>query len=303
MVRGFYNLTSAMLTQGRHLDVVSQNIVNTSTAGYKEDNYHHVAFEGYMLDRIGNTHTTPGEEVGETYFKIVSSEVTTNFDQGVLENTNLALDFALSGEGFFAVQWDWAENDYNTVRPVTIYDEEGNPIVDEVLEEEVEVLEEEALEYEEEGNLITPMETIVSYTRSGQFSLDNEGYLFLPYFGRVLDPNGNEIYLGTDQITCDRFGVITHKYTGEELGQLGVFLFEDETQLERDPRGMFISPVEPELAENFEIYHGYVERSNTDLMSQMVKMIESQRALQSAATVAKIYDEVIKKAVNDIGRG
>ena len=32
MVKGFYNLTSAMLTHGRHLDVISNNIANVRHA-------------------------------------------------------------------------------------------------------------------------------------------------------------------------------------------------------------------------------------------------------------------------------
>ncbi|MEG0780060.1 MAG: flagellar basal body protein, partial [Oscillospiraceae bacterium] len=39
MFKGFYNLTSGMLTQGRNLDVVANNMTNVSTAGYKADRY------------------------------------------------------------------------------------------------------------------------------------------------------------------------------------------------------------------------------------------------------------------------
>lgn len=299
MVRGLYNLTSAMLTQGRHLDVISQNMVNASTAGYKEDTYHHISFEEHMLERIGNTHMTGEVDVGETYFKVVSSEITTSFEQGVLEETKLPLDFAINGEGFFAVEWEWEVSDYNTAKTPPVYDEEGNLI--ETQEEEITV----EPEYDDEGNLIPQMETIISYTRSGQFSLDAEGYLFLPTFGRVLDAGGNHIYLGTDQVECDQFGNITDKNTGEELATLGVFLFEDNTLLQRDPRGLFISSEAPTVAtaNDFTIFHGYVERSNTTLMDQMVKMMEAQRALQSASTVFKIYDEMITKAVTEVGRG
>lgn len=286
MVRGFYNLTSAMLTQGRRLDVVSQNMVNGSTAGYKEDTYHHIAFEENMAEIIGNTHTIPGTDVGEMHLKVVSSEITTSFEQGVLEETQLSLDFAIEGEGFFAVEWDWEISPYNTVTA------EG--------EEPTEVPEPT---YDADGNEIVQTETIVAYTRSGQFSLDAEGYLMLPNYGRVLDQEGNYILLGTDAVECDQFGVITNKYTGEELATLGVFEFEDEGLLERDPRGMFISPEDPVAAENYVIYHGYVERSNTDLMNQMVKMMETQRAYQSCATLSKMYNELMTKATSEIGRG
>lgn len=284
MVRGFYNLTSAMLTQGRRLDVVSQNMVNSGSAGYKEDTYHQIAFEEHMLQSIGNTHGSVAmADVGETHFKVVTSEITTNYDQGILEETKLSLDFALEGEGFFAVEWDWPESAYNSV--------------------DGEVADQGETQYDADGNAIVPTETVISYTRSGQFSLDGEGYLFLPTFGYVLDPDQNRIQLGTDHITADKEGNIFDANTGEQLGVLGIFQFEDNTELQRDPRGLFITDQEAVAAEDVTVWHKYVERSNTTLIDQMALMMTTQRALQSAATVAKIYDQVMTKITTDIGRG
>ena len=45
-----------------------------------------------------------------------------------------------------------------------------------------------------------------------------------------------------------------------------------------------------------------LERSNVNALDCMVSMIESQRALQSAAEVLKIYDQLMSKAANDIAR-
>ena len=36
MYKGFYNLTSGMLTQQRNLNVVGNNLTNISTMGFKE---------------------------------------------------------------------------------------------------------------------------------------------------------------------------------------------------------------------------------------------------------------------------
>lgn len=290
MVRGFYNLTSAMLTQGRRMDVVSQNMVNNSTAGYKEDTYHHVAFQEHMLDSIGNTHDTPASaEVGETYFKVVSSEVTTNFEQGVLEQTNLNLDFALEGDGFFAVQWDWEVSPYNA--PLA----EGE-------EAQYHYQMYGDTEYDEEGNPLYETETVTSYTRSGQFSLDQDGNLFLPNFGYILDNNNNIINLGTDHITADAQGNIYDANTGEQLATLGIFQFEDNSLLQRDARGAFVSEEVPVAAENVTVYHKYIERSNSSLIDQMTQLMTTQRALQSAATVVKIYDTLMTKITTEIGR-
>ena len=44
MTRGFYNLTSGILSQGRRLDVVANNMTNITTPGYKTETYY-----GYYL--------------------------------------------------------------------------------------------------------------------------------------------------------------------------------------------------------------------------------------------------------------
>ena len=45
-----------------------------------------------------------------------------------------------------------------------------------------------------------------------------------------------------------------------------------------------------------------LERSNVDLVQQMVSMMTSQRALQSAAQLTKIYDEVMTKSTTNLGQ-
>ena len=37
MTKGFYNLTSGVLSQGRRLDVIANNMTNLATAGYKAE--------------------------------------------------------------------------------------------------------------------------------------------------------------------------------------------------------------------------------------------------------------------------
>ena len=37
MFKGFYNLSSGMLTHGKHLNVISNNMANVSTTGFKAD--------------------------------------------------------------------------------------------------------------------------------------------------------------------------------------------------------------------------------------------------------------------------
>lgn len=249
MFKGFYNLTSGMLTQQRNLNVVADNLVNVSTAGYKESRYLASTFDDVMYHITGNK-KKEYTEIGRQSYIRANDEIYISFDQGIPEPTDIPLDFAIYGEGFFAIQG-------------------------------------------EDGNTV--------YTRAGSFSLDGEGYLCFPGQGRVLDPRGQEIYLGTDKITADEHGNIYEEESRNYLGQVGVYEFEDVGQLEYNEQGMFVG-AEGNAADNPTVFWKYLERSNTDMIRQMTAMLTSQRSLQSVAQVTKMYDEVMGHAASDVGR-
>ena len=102
MFKGFYNLTSSMLTHQQNLNVIANNMVNISTAGYKQDRYTASTFDDVMYSRMGNKHNT-GQEIGRQSYIRAASQIYTDYTQGTLEPTGVALDFAIHGDGFFAV--------------------------------------------------------------------------------------------------------------------------------------------------------------------------------------------------------
>ncbi|MCM1149516.1 MAG: flagellar hook-basal body protein [Butyricicoccus sp.] len=248
MFKGFYNLTSGMLTQQRNLTVIADNLTNVSTAGYKESRYLASTFDDVMYNIVGNK-KKEYTEIGRQSYIRANDEIYVSFDQGIPEPTDIPLDFAIYGDGFFAIEGD-------------------------------------------NGRV---------YTRAGSFSLDDEGYLCFPGQGRVLDSSGQAIYLGTDKITADDHGNIYTEADKSFLGQLGVYEFDDVHQLEYTDEGMFTGP-DGTAADNPLVYWKYLERSNTDMVRQMTAMLTSQRSLQSAATVTKMYDEVMSHAASDVGR-
>ena len=65
--------------------------------------------------------------------------------------------------------------------------------------------------------------------------------------------------------------------------------------------GYFTGGGEP-LGIEATIQQRYLEASNVEPVKEMVKMIESERHLQSMAQVLKMYDQMIAKAATDIGR-
>ena len=247
MFKGFYNLTSAMLTHQHNLNVIGNNMVNISTSGYKQERYVASTFDDVMYSRVDVNHSG-GTEIGRQSYIRAASDIYTDYSQGTPEPTELPLDFAIVGEGFFAVQ-----------------DADGN----------------------------------IAYTRMGNFSLNDEGYLCLPGFGQVLDPQNQPIYLGTDKIRGDYQGYIY--YNDTPVAQLGVFQFEDNEALERDDRGLFTGE-DPQAGQDYQIWNKYLERSNSDMVKQMTEMITYQRALQSAAQISKMYDQLMNRATGEVGR-
>lgn len=106
MFKGFYDLSSAMLTQTRNLDVVGNNMSNTATVGYKADRYADTTFDEVMRSQIGNKQKNPQELGTTTSYITALDEVYTDHSQGALQSTGLPLDFGLDGDGYFAIQTD-----------------------------------------------------------------------------------------------------------------------------------------------------------------------------------------------------
>ena len=101
MTKGFYNLTSGMLSQTRRLNVVGNNMTNLSTPGYKAETYTDTTFGDVLISRIGNKDKSNPQEIGGESYILASDQVYVDYDQGALEETGLNLDFAIQGDGFF----------------------------------------------------------------------------------------------------------------------------------------------------------------------------------------------------------
>ncbi len=106
MNQGFYNLTSSMLTQTRNLNVISNNMANVSTTGYKSDKFISQTFEEVMLYSSNNKAMVNASQVGEIYKAVVPDRNYTDFGQAGVTPTTHPLDFALQSSGFFTIQTD-----------------------------------------------------------------------------------------------------------------------------------------------------------------------------------------------------
>jgi len=115
MVKGLYTAYTGMVQQQKRMDVISNNLANSDTNGYKKEGATSVSFadvyaakikddsEFFINRRIGTMNM--GAKIGETY---------TNFAQGPIEVTDNTYDFALDGQGFFAVSYTNKQGETST---------------------------------------------------------------------------------------------------------------------------------------------------------------------------------------------
>ncbi|NLJ31988.1 MAG: flagellar hook-basal body protein [Clostridiales bacterium] len=101
MQRGFYTLGSGMLTQNRMLTAISNNIANVDTPGYKKKTVTSTTFGDMVISRVNSSESTP---IGDLSLIVTADKTNTIHSEGTLETTDRSLDFAIQGEGFFAVQ-------------------------------------------------------------------------------------------------------------------------------------------------------------------------------------------------------
>ncbi len=106
MIRGLYTATTGMMVQRNKMNVLTNNIVNAETTGFKKDNLMSSAFDAVMLERTGDPNLTllGRTDVGEYSYGSYAQEVITDFTGGDLEETGKSTDLAIVGDGFFAVE-------------------------------------------------------------------------------------------------------------------------------------------------------------------------------------------------------
>ncbi len=84
---------AAMQARMQALDLVANNLANSSTSGYKTDGEFNTLFSSMAADDDSGTSGVP-----------MLQRQWTDFAPGLLEPTNNPLDFGIAGKGFFVVQ-------------------------------------------------------------------------------------------------------------------------------------------------------------------------------------------------------
>lgn len=98
MLRGYYTAANGIINEQRILNVITNNLANAKTAGYKADEAIPITFAEELL-LINNRHS----QTGTIRYRTIDYTYT-HTDQGTFENTGSRLDIALVGNIYFNIE-------------------------------------------------------------------------------------------------------------------------------------------------------------------------------------------------------
>lgn len=106
MVRGLYTAYTGMINEQKRLDVISNNMANAATVGYKTERVASQSFDQELTLKIKDTSVAYNQQpIGHMSLGVKVGEVYTDYSQGSLRETESTFDLALEGSGFFQVSY------------------------------------------------------------------------------------------------------------------------------------------------------------------------------------------------------
>lgn len=102
MMRGLYTAASGLVADMRRIEAVTNNITNAQTPGFKQERTSAATFGETLLARVAGQRGGAG--VGPLVLSAAAQAPALDLDQGPIQPTGRALDVALEGPGFLAVQ-------------------------------------------------------------------------------------------------------------------------------------------------------------------------------------------------------
>ena len=108
MIRGLYIAVSGLISQQAKMDVITNNMANANTDGFKSDNLAIKKFNDVLIEsreQWGNS-APVSNIIGSLSYGSRIDETDTCFDQGDIQSTESKSDFAIEGRGFFKVERD-----------------------------------------------------------------------------------------------------------------------------------------------------------------------------------------------------
>ncbi|MBN8440759.1 MAG: flagellar basal-body rod protein FlgG [Thauera sp.] len=256
MIRSLWTARTGLDAQQTHLDVISNNLANVSTNGFKRQR---AIFEDLLYQTIRQpgaqstqqTQISSGLQIGTGVKPVATERI---FTQGTLQQTGGSLDVAIQGNGFLQVTMPDG---------TTAYTRDG------------------ALQLDNQGNVVTA---------SGYLLADN---INIPADARTITigKDGTVSILQADPTAPVQIGSIqlaTFVNPGG-LQSAGENLFYETAS------SGVATPNQPGTNGAGVINQGYVETSNVNVAEELVSMIVTQRAYELNSRAISTSDQMLSR--------
>lgn len=256
MFRSLSVAATGMNAQETKLDVISNNLANANTSGYKRQD---AEFEDLLYQNIRSAAPTAAGGVSPTGVQVgAGSRVAATsraFAQGAVQQTGNPLDVAIEGNGFLVVTRASGEVAYTRAGALKL-DAQGRLVTSEGLALEP------AITVPPDASRVTiGSDGTVSVVQAGQTTPNSVGQLQLATFPNPggLIPIGHNLYEASAAA-----GDATTGVPGSE------------------GRGS--------------IMQGAIEGSNVEVVTEMIALIRTQRAYEVNSKVISAADEMLRRA-------
>lgn len=136
------------------------------------------------------------------------------------------------------------------------------------------------------------------YTRNGVFHLDGQRRLVTEMGDPVMGQRG-PIKLQEGPVEVSPGGAI--QVNGQEAAKIKVVEFADNRPPQKSENGLFAGD-RPKPSKDAMVEVGYVEESNVNALTEMVKLIQGMRMYESAQKLIQAFDHMTELAVQDVGK-
>jgi len=259
MIRSLWTSATGMQAQALNLDVISNNLANVNTSGFKKSRaeFQDLLYETLLPAGTSSSQDTQipaGIQLGHG---TRPSTVLKIFSQGNMENTQNELDLAIEGDGFFQITLPNGETAY-TRNGAFKLDSDGR-----IVNSDGFTLEPEIAIPSDAMSISVGMDGTVSVLQAGESTPSEIGTIELT---RFINPAG--------LISMGKNLFIPSESSGNEIiGTAG-----------EDGMGT--------------LAQGFLEMANVSVVDEMVSMITAQRAYESNSKAIQAADDMLQLANN-----
>ena len=314
---------SALATFSKGMQVISNNIANVNTTGYKgsqaeyADNFSNLLQQGAPSLSSGNGSNLDSMQLGTG---VNLHSVRSNFAQGTLTSTGSNTDLGISGSGFFTVRDSLNNVNFVTRAGDFRLDDQGYLVTSEGYR--VQGLSDGSATYDATSvnGALTYTQTPTAPAAIGDIKIDFKitigGGLTNSTGGAFTDPQVEAGKPTMHSFTVDAEGnVIVGLSNGETMvrGQVLLQNFNDPNALTREGNNLFsgvgaagpVGGVALTATNNApgtnglgKIQVGTEELSNVDLSQEFANMITTQRSFQAGSRIITVSDTLLEEVIN-----